>query len=51
MKLNKTNVCLGAVLVFLGACAAPKPGTPEFVQKKEEEQQKASTQAVEPDVF
>ena len=47
MKLNKTNVCLGAMLVFLGACAAPKPGTPEFVQKKEDEQQKASTQAVE----
>jgi len=46
MKFNKTNVCLGAVLVFLGACAAPKPGTPEFVQKKEDEQQKAVTQAV-----
>ena len=36
MKLNKTNVCLVAMLVFLGACAAPKPGTPEFVQKKED---------------
>ena len=47
MMLNKTNVCLGAVLIFLGACAAPKPGTPEFVQKKEDEQQKASTQAAE----
>ena len=47
MKLNKTNICLVATLVFLGACAAPKPGTPEFVQKKEDEQQKASTQAVE----
>jgi len=34
------------VLVFLGACAAPKPGTPEFVQKKEDEQQKAVSQAV-----
>ena len=50
MKLNKSNVCLGTMLVFLGACAAPKPGTPEFVQKKEDEQQKASTQAVEQNI-
>ena len=50
MKLNKTNVCLGAVLVFLGACAAPKPGTPEFVQKKEDEQQKSVVNTVKQSV-
>ena len=50
MKLNKTNICLGAMLVFLGACAAPKPGTPEFVQKKEDEQQKAVVNTVKQSV-
>ena len=39
-----------ATLTFLAlglvACAGPKPGTPEFVQKKEEEQQKEVLKSV-----
>ena len=35
------------VVVGLVACAAPSPGTPEFVQKKEDEQQKTALKNVE----
>ena len=49
MKLNKLNVLAASVAIVLAGCAAPPPtpGTPEFVQKKEDEQQKAAVKAVE----
>ncbi len=37
---------LALVALGLAACAGPKPGTPEFVQKKEDEQQKEVLKAV-----
>ena len=47
MKLNNSNLLLASVIAVLAGCASPKPGTPEFVQKKEDEQQKAAVKAVE----
>ena len=47
MKLNKSNIFMASVIAVLAGCASPKPGTPEFVQKKEDEQQKAAVKAVE----
>ena len=46
MKSIQTKICLAAMVVLLGACAGPKPGTPEFAQKKEADQQKATADAV-----
>ena len=46
MKSIQTKICLAAMVVLLGACAGPKPGTPEFAQKKEADQQKAAADAV-----
>ena len=37
---------LGLIALSIAACAGPKPGTPEFVQKKEDEQQKETMKAV-----
>jgi hypothetical protein len=42
--LRVTVLCL--IVLSIAACAGPKPGTPEFVQKKEEEQQKETIKAV-----
>lgn len=47
MTLNKTVFLSTALALGLLACSSPKPGTPEFVQKKEEEQQKAVVKTVE----
>ena len=47
MKFNKVNIVAAAVAVILVGCSTPKPGTPEFVQKKEDEQQKAAVKTVE----
>jgi hypothetical protein len=47
MKLNKLNILAASVAIVIAGCAAPKPGTPEFVQKKEDEQQKAAVKTVE----
>jgi len=47
MKFNKVNILVAAAAVILVGCATPKPGTPEFVQKKEDEQQKAAVKTVE----
>lgn len=47
MKFNKVNIIAASVAVILAGCATPKPGTPEFVQKKEDEQQKAAVKTVE----
>jgi hypothetical protein len=47
MKLNKSNILMASVIAVLAGCSSPKPGTPEFVQKKEDEQQKAAVKAVE----
>ena len=47
MKFNKVNILTAAAAVILVGCATPKPGTPEFVQKKEDEQQKAAVKTVE----
>ena len=47
MKFNKVNILAAAAAVILVGCATPKPGTPEFVQKKEDEQQKAAVKTVE----
>ena len=39
--MKKLNIVLStSVALLLISCASPKPGTPEFVQKKEEDQQK-----------
>ena len=38
MTLNRTHLASAAVALALAACSSPKPGTPEFVQKKEDEQ-------------
>ena len=43
-KLN--HVLSASIVLFLISCASPKPGTPEFVQKKEEDQQKAAVETV-----
>ena len=47
MTLNRTVFVGTALSLALLACSSPKPGTPEFVQKKEEEQQKAVVKTVE----
>jgi len=47
MKFNNPNLLMASVIAVLAGCASPKPGTPEFVQKKEDEQQKAAVKAVE----
>lgn len=47
MTLNRTIFASTAVALALIACSSPKPGTPEFVQKKEEDQQKALAKTVE----
>lgn len=47
MTLNRTIFVCSALALVLTACSSPKPGTPEFVQKKEEEQQKAVVKTVE----
>ena len=50
MPLNRTHIATAALALALAACSSPKPGTPEFVQKKEDEQQKAAVKAVEQSV-
>ncbi len=47
MTLNRTVFLSTAFALALLGCASPKTGTPEFVQKKEEEQQKAVVKTVE----
>jgi hypothetical protein len=47
MTLNRTHLASAALALALAACSSPKPGTPEFVQKKEEDQQKAVVKTVE----
>ena len=47
MTLNRNVFVDTAFSLALLACSSPKPGTPEFVQKKEEEQQKAVVKTVE----
>jgi hypothetical protein len=47
MTLNLTHITSAALVLALVACSSPKPGTPEFVQKKEEEQQKTVVKTVE----
>lgn len=47
MPLNRTHIATAALALALVACSSPKPGTPEFVQKKEEDQQKAVVKTVE----
>ncbi len=47
MNLTRTAFVSSALALALLACSSPKPGTPEFVQKKEEEQQKAAVKTVE----
>lgn len=46
MNSNNTKLFLGSMVVVLSACAGPKPGTPEFAQKKEDDQQKAAVETV-----
>jgi hypothetical protein len=41
-----SKVLLLSTLFALGACAGPKPGTAEFAQKKDEEQQKVAVETV-----
>jgi hypothetical protein len=50
MTLNRTHLASAALALALAACSSPKPGTPEFVQKKEEDQQKAVVKTVEQSV-
>ena len=47
MPSNRTHIATAALALALVACSSPKPGTPEFVQKKEDEQQKTAVKAVE----
>lgn len=47
MTLNRTHLASAALALALAACSSPKPGTPEFVQKKEDEQKKTAVKAVE----
>jgi len=47
VTLDRTLLLTTALALSLAACSSPKPGTPEFVQKKEEEQQKAVVKTVE----
>ena len=44
MIFNKVNIVAAAVAVILAGCSTPKPGTPEFVQKKEDQQQKSAVE-------
>jgi hypothetical protein len=45
--MKKLNIVLStSVAFFLISCASPKPGTPEFVQKKEDDQQKTAVETV-----
>ena len=34
MNLNRTQLVTTVLTLALAACSSPKPGTPEFVQKK-----------------
>jgi len=45
--MKKLNIVLSiSIALLLISCASPKPGTPEFVQKKEEDQQKTAVETV-----
>ena len=45
--MKKLNIVLSiSIALLLISCASPKPGTPEFVQKKEDDQQKAAVDTV-----
>jgi hypothetical protein len=45
MKKLNIVLCTFAALLLI-SCASPKPGTPEFVQKKEDDQQKTAVETV-----
>lgn len=45
MKKLNIVLCTSAALLLI-SCASPKPGTPEFVQKKEDDQQKTAVETV-----
>ena len=47
MNFSHTYVLAALSIAILAGCANPKPGTPEFTQKKEEDQQKAAVKTVE----
>ena len=45
--MKKLNIVLSiSIALLLISCASPKPGTPEFVQKKEDDQQKTAVETV-----
>jgi hypothetical protein len=50
MSIIKPVAICSLVVVGLVGCASPSPGTPEYVQKKEDEQQKAVLKNVEKSV-
>ena len=47
--MNKQSKLITGVMAaaILAACSSPKPGTPEYVRKQEEEQQKTAVKNVE----
>jgi hypothetical protein len=47
MKLTYIHLLTASLIVALAGCSSPKPGTPEFAQKKEDDQQKAAVKTVE----
>ncbi len=47
MTLNRIILVSTVLALTLVACSSPKPGTPEFVQKKEDDLQKTAAKAVE----
>jgi hypothetical protein len=47
MRKNTNLLACFVGITFIAACSSPKPGTPEFVRKQEEEQQKTAVKSVE----
>jgi hypothetical protein len=47
MQSMKTKYAVILVALIAAACSTPKPGTPEFVAKQEDDRQKAAVKSVE----
>lgn len=45
-KMTKLSLAISSALILV-ACSSPKPGSPEYVRKQEEEQQKTAVKNVE----
>ena len=47
MRVMKSNYAVLLIALVAAACSTPKPGTPEFVAKQEDDRQKAAVKSVD----